>query len=693
MKSLDFVKNHKFIFSFCFILVVKFILAGLFSSDYQDSLFIPFVQGWIKNGGNPYILFEDRPNLFPYPPLMLFIEAIGGALSILFANSVFISNVIFKLPIFAFDILCFVFLARLYPNKRRQITAIYFCSPILLYSSYMHGQLDIIPTALLTGSIYFLLSQNKYKNILSSILISAALCTKFHILAILPLLFIFKAKRNSWKKAFVYELLIPVCIASIVIAPFWSDGFINNVLLNQEQSVLTKISLDFASLKIYIPILAVLLIYLRMTVVARMNRELFFGFSAILFSVFLILVPPMPGWYLWVLPFLVVFYIDIRSNRNINFLVFSLLNVMYLLYFLFAHDTPLVDLSFLGKSLDFIKINNIVFRNICFTMLFAVHVYVIYYIYCTALKGNSLYKRQNTSFIVGISGDSGSGKSTLVSIFKSLFGNNKILTLECDGDHKWNRADENWKVFTHLNPIANYLYRQANDIAQLRTGKSVFRTEYNHTTGEFDSPHKVLPKPYILVTGLHSLYLPQLRQLEELKIYMDIDENLRRFWKIQRDVHKRCHSLQDVLKQIDDRMDDFHKYIEPQKEHADLLIRYFDKNLTDYTVEEYIPHLSLKITATNEVNFEPLVYELSKYDISITYEFDSTMTSQSLIFEGKDFEQNTIPVTEIAYRVVPELEYILNQPITPRNDMWSIIGLIILIMINEKMNKIERNYD
>ena len=138
-------------------------------------------------------------------------------------------------------------------------------------------------------------------------------------------------------------------------------------------------------------------------------------------------------------------------------------------------------------------------------------------------------------------------------------------------------------------------------------------------------------------------------------------------------------------------MADFHKYIEPQKQYADLLIRYFDKNLTDYTVEKYKPHLSLKITAVNEVNFEPLVEELKKYGINVTYEFNENMTYQSLIFDGADFEQNTIPVTKIAWLVVPELEYILSHPIVSKNDMWSIIGLVILMMINKRTNYVQGN--
>ena len=687
MDCILYIKKHKFIFCFIIILLAKILLAGLFSSDYQDKLFIPFVTGWLGQGGNPYDYFADKVNWFPYPPLMLFIEAIGGKLLLLFGKNTFLQNFLFKVPLFIFDCLCFFFLVKLFPNKKRQITAIYLCSPILLYAVYMHGQLDIIPTAFLIGAIYCLLSQKRYHNILSSIFLAASLCTKFHIFAALPIFFMFKEKQIGWKKAFIYEFIIPLFAVLMFIMPFWCEGFLYNVLLNKEQSVLTKIAFNFNSLKIYIPIFAVLLIYLRMFVVSRVNSELFFGFIAILYSVFLLLVPPMPGWYIWWLPFFVFFYIDIRSDRSINFLIFSLFSIIYILYFIFAHDTQLTDLSLLCKSLDSLKIQNNDFCNLLFTLLFAIHAYIIYYIYQVALKENNLYRRGNTPFVIGISGDSGSGKTTLISLFRDLFGDKKILALECDGDHKWVRNDANWKNYTHLNPVANYLYRQARDIILLKAGKSVFRTEYNHKTGLFDAPHKVLPKPYILVTGLHSLYLPLLRKQEDVKIYMDVDEKLRRFWKIQRDVYERGHSFDDVIKQIKSREDDFNKYIEPQKKHADLIIKYFDKNLIDYSTKEYKTHLSLKITVINDINFEPLINELVKYGISVTYEFDDKMIYQTLVFDSNDFEAKTIPPMSLASAVVPEIESLLGQRLNTRNDLWTTIAVVVLLLINNITNK------
>jgi uridine kinase len=66
---------------------------------------------------------------------------------------------------------------------------------------------------------------------------------------------------------------------------------------------------------------------------------------------------------------------------------------------------------------------------------------------------------------IGVGGDSASGKSTMLGLIKLLL-NEKLIDLEGDGDHKWERGDDNWNVFSHLNPKGNFLYKQASDIAK-----------------------------------------------------------------------------------------------------------------------------------------------------------------------------------------------------------------------------------
>ena len=91
---------------------------------------------------------------------------------------------------------------------------------------------------------------------------------------------------------------------------------------------------------------------------------------------------------------------------------------------------------------------------------------------------------------------------------------------------------------------------------------------------------KVAPKPYIVMCGLHSLYLPQMRQVLDLKIYLDTDEALRCYWKMGRDQDDRGHTAAKVMAQIEQRRDDAEKYILPQKQYADLVTHYFDKGLS-----------------------------------------------------------------------------------------------------------------
>ena len=122
--------------------------------------------------------------------------------------------------------------------------------------------------------------------------------------------------------------------------------------------------------------------------------------------------------------------------------------------------------------------------------------------------------------MIGIAGDSGAGKTRLLEKIEHLFGTGKdILFLEGDGDHRWERGDENWEQYTALDPQANYLYRQAENIKNLKRGNWVSRSEYDHDTGEFKEQERVDAKKYIVLCGLHSLYLPILRDELDLKIF------------------------------------------------------------------------------------------------------------------------------------------------------------------------------
>jgi uridine kinase len=177
-------------------------------------------------------------------------------------------------------------------------------------------------------------------------------------------------------------------------------------------------------------------------------------------------------------------------------------------------------------------------------------------------------------FSISICGDSGSGKSTVSALLQEILPFDNTLLFETDRYHKWERGSENYQVHTHLSPEANHLEKMANDAYKLSLGQTVVAVDYDHTTGKFTAPESIESKPYMILCGLHTLYKENLRSIMDLKIYIDTDEDLKRFWKISRDVGLRGKTHEQVLASMDARIPDYQTYILPQKAYADIIFRY-----------------------------------------------------------------------------------------------------------------------
>ena len=174
--------------------------------------------------------------------------------------------------------------------------------------------------------------------------------------------------------------------------------------------------------------------------------------------------------------------------------------------------------------------------------------------------------------VVAIAGDSGSGKSTLCNLIRPLFLFDKVLEYETDRYHKWERGDVHWKTTSHLHPDANHLEKLENDTFNLKVGNTIFAVDYDHSTGTFTPPAAIESKENILLCGLHTLYTKQLRDLSDLKIYLDTAEDLKIEWKLQRDTNVRKQTTEEVRMKIESRQSDYTTHVAPQREHADIII-------------------------------------------------------------------------------------------------------------------------
>lgn len=683
-------KIDKINIAIIFGILLKIVLMGLFSSDYQNKMFEPFIADWFEGiyegNFNPYQNYYDNGMHidFPYPAVMLFIMSSGKLLCNFFSEApLFIHNILFKLPLLVFDIVCFMCLNKLFPGKKVMCIWVYFFSPIILYSTYMHGQLDIIPMAFVLISLCLISGKKSKKGfIFSSVFAALAFLSKFHVAAIIPLIVIYVAKRYGRLSSLLYSL--SVCAFSAVgIALFMGDGFVNGVIFNNELSTLFVLYFPYKDLSLYLCFFVLIFIYFYIFNFNIINRDLLFGFSGAIFAVFLALCVPMPGWFVWIVPFVAFFMLSVNCKLN-SIIAYVALQGCYIFYFVFFHIKQNVcDLYFLDNECSMLKCSNGLLRNIFFSLLICALVYMIYQIYRFGIASNGTFNFHHKSFVIGICGDSSTGKSTLQDNLLRFFRKDHILLIEGDGDHRWERDSSNWNEYTHLDPKANYLYRQAMDILKLKNGQTVQRVNYDHSTGKFTRSKMLFPKRFISISGLHTFYLPQLRDILDLKIFMEADEELRCLWKINRDSNDRSRTKDSVLEQIESRRDDTIKYIVPQRMYADIIIQYL--------IDEKAPlRVGMRLFVSTTIDIEPIVEVLKAMGVSITYDFTEDLKYQVAEYHDHPCEERLdIDFDVIANEVLEHGYELIDSAFDAVDIMDAVRNLIILKAISVKMKELK----
>jgi phosphoribulokinase len=183
--------------------------------------------------------------------------------------------------------------------------------------------------------------------------------------------------------------------------------------------------------------------------------------------------------------------------------------------------------------------------------------------------------------VIGVAGDSGCGKSTFLQRIIDLFGEDFVTVICLDDYHSLDRYQRKEQKVTALDPRANNFDLMYEQIRDLKSGKTIDKPIYNHETGLIDPPEKIEPNHVVVVEGLHPLYDERVRGLLDFSVYLDITDDVKIAWKIQRDMAERGHSYDDVLAAIESRRPDFEAYIEPQRGHADVVIQVLPTKLLD----------------------------------------------------------------------------------------------------------------
>ena len=401
----------------------------------------------------------------------------------------------------------------------------------------------------------------------------------------------------------------------------------------------------------------------RLILSSRISENgLIYGCGAILGSL-LFITNPMPGWFFWFLPFVCLFY---SNYFNLPKTLLVSLCIFYFVYFLGADLSP----TFL-------------FKSFLLTVLQTHVIAFLFTFYFMVLNEEAPLKNRIKPFFIGLTGDSGAGKNHLTDLMQDLLSEPNCLVVEGDNYHKWERGDKNWETLTHLNPQANNLFQLQEHAKRITKGLSIHHHHYDHNTGKFTDKMFFEPKKTVIIQGLHSFYLRTLRKQLHLRVFLNPSESVRLFWKLQRDVKERGHSLEKVLQSIAKRKSDSESHIQPQKDNSDWIIEMG----TDQEIQN-ADNLDLYLRCTF-YNDEPLLKVFEKLSQNkVQVEIVNTMETKDRVIatlKGKISAQN---VQNVALECFPHLRQITRSRQWPifRADYDGMLQLFFLALLERRVH-------
>ncbi|MBQ6719882.1 MAG: uridine kinase [Oscillospiraceae bacterium] len=189
---------------------------------------------------------------------------------------------------------------------------------------------------------------------------------------------------------------------------------------------------------------------------------------------------------------------------------------------------------------------------------------------------------ENKILVIGIAGGTGSGKTTLM---KNLIAEFSDVVTVISHDNYYKRHDDlAYEERCKLNydePAALETDLMARHLDELRHGRSIECPVYDFTVhNRSDETITIVPKKVIIVEGILIFENKPLRDLMDIKIFVDTDADVRLCRRIKRDVNKRGRTLESVLTQYQDTVKPMHEqYVEPSKKFADIIVPEGGKNL------------------------------------------------------------------------------------------------------------------
>jgi uridine kinase len=178
--------------------------------------------------------------------------------------------------------------------------------------------------------------------------------------------------------------------------------------------------------------------------------------------------------------------------------------------------------------------------------------------------------------IIGISGGTGCGKTTVVNQIINELPENEVTVLSQDHYYK-DTSDLSYEQRTKINfdhPNSIDFDLLLKQLKELKSGKTIQQPiysfiEHNRTADTIST----IPRKVVIVEGILVFTNPSLRDLFDIKIYVQTDSDERLIRRLKRDITERGRDLDEVLNRYQDTLKPMHlQFIEPTKEFADIIV-------------------------------------------------------------------------------------------------------------------------
>jgi uridine kinase len=180
------------------------------------------------------------------------------------------------------------------------------------------------------------------------------------------------------------------------------------------------------------------------------------------------------------------------------------------------------------------------------------------------------------NILIGVAGGTGSGKTTVTRAVKECFGDSEVVLLEQDFYYKANAHlpfEERARV-NYDHPDAFDTDLLVEHVRKLVAGEAIEKPVYDyvqHTRREETT--RVEPAHVIILEGILVLEPPRLRDLMDIKIFVDTEADVRIIRRLLRDMRERGRTLESVIDQYLKTVRPMHlQFVEPTKRYADIII-------------------------------------------------------------------------------------------------------------------------